>query len=376
MVLPVVHPTPETPPHSSNTQHIIPTPSTQDMIESSLMESEFVQSRAPTPLRVTCYGSSSSKTPELYLREARQLGYILAKRGHTCINGAGSYGCMAAMNDGAIAGDGHLVGVIHEMWLVDHGGVGKSDEGSPTTTDTTTNTTTTMAAATASKQSKQGVTNRDGGTHTVFSGNNRDSPGPVREVLVARGADLQERKRLLVANTNALVVLPGGPGTWDELWEMACLRKLGLGLSLPICCINCNGFYGPFRAMLQRAYEDQLLDQTPDEILHFVDSAESAVRWVEQNAQLQPKATTAVNRSNVLRKSSFLGGDYSMGMRTSLQQSWHTLRSSFWEDGDLSPSNGQQVAPVMSWLLFVAGMVAGAALMSVYPDRTRLLTRN
>lgn len=29
--------------------------------------------------------------------------------------------------------------------------------------------------------------------------------------------DLQERKRLLVENADALVVLPGGPGTWDEV---------------------------------------------------------------------------------------------------------------------------------------------------------------
>lgn len=34
------------------------------------------------------------------------------------------------------------------------------------------------------------------------------------------GPDLQERKKFLVSNTDALIVMPGGPGTWDELWEM------------------------------------------------------------------------------------------------------------------------------------------------------------
>lgn len=76
---------------------------------------------ASVPLNVTCYGSSSSKTPDLYLEEARLMGYILARRGHVCINGAGSYGCMAAMNDGVHAGEGHVRGVIHEMFLADNG---------------------------------------------------------------------------------------------------------------------------------------------------------------------------------------------------------------------------------------------------------------
>ena len=70
-------------------------------------------------LRVCCYGSSSSQTPLVYMQEAATLGFLLAIRGHVCVNGAGSFGCMAAMNDGAAAGNGHIVGVIHEMWLVD-----------------------------------------------------------------------------------------------------------------------------------------------------------------------------------------------------------------------------------------------------------------
>lgn len=31
------------------------------------------------------------------------------------------------------------------------------------------------------------------------------------------GNDLQERKKFLVNNTDAIIVLPGGPGTWDEV---------------------------------------------------------------------------------------------------------------------------------------------------------------
>jgi predicted Rossmann-fold nucleotide-binding protein len=122
------------------------------------------------------------------MKEARALGYILAKRGHVCVNGAGSYGCMAAMNDGAMAGNGHIVGVIHEMFLVDGGFWGEKN------------------------------IDRDGGAHKVFDSASSDNiNGPIREILVAGGDDLQERKKFLVDKAEALVVLPGGPGTWDEV---------------------------------------------------------------------------------------------------------------------------------------------------------------
>lgn len=80
---------------------------------------EFLSKRSDDPLRTTCYGSSSSATPVEYLAEAEMLGRALALRGHTCVNGAGSAGCMAAMNDGASDEGGDIVGVIHEMFVVD-----------------------------------------------------------------------------------------------------------------------------------------------------------------------------------------------------------------------------------------------------------------
>mmetsp|Transcript_28236 Transcript_28236/g.67967 ORF Transcript_28236/g.67967 Transcript_28236/m.67967 type:complete len:193 (-) Transcript_28236:516-1094(-) len=184
---------------------------------------------ATPPLRICCYGSSSSRTPEKYTDAAYQLGRLLALRGHTCVNGAGAAGCMAAMNRGASDGNGHIVGVIHEKFVVDG-----SDWFE--------------------------------GAHSVF----RDGKN---EIVVASGNDLQERKRLLVDGADALVVLPGGPGTWDELWEMACARHIGFH-AMPIVCINVDGYYDTFKAILQRAHEDELLYKHPRDIVHFEDTPE------------------------------------------------------------------------------------------------------
>ena len=134
----------------------------------------------PHSLRICCYGSSSSRTPEKYTSAAYQLGQTLALRGHTLVNGAGSNGCMAAMNQGAHDYHGHIVGVIHEKFVVDG-----SDWFE--------------------------------GAHSVFAKKDNKCGGGSTEILIARGNELQERKRLLVEGADALVVLPGGPGTWDEV---------------------------------------------------------------------------------------------------------------------------------------------------------------
>eukprot|EP00984_Skeletonema_dohrnii_P026381 scaffold15740_cov67-Skeletonema_dohrnii-CCMP3373.AAC.1 len=66
--------------------------------------------KAPTPLRICCYGSSSSRTPKKYTDAAYNLGYHLAQRGHTCVNGAGNAGgylcvliCCKNDDDGSLA---------------------------------------------------------------------------------------------------------------------------------------------------------------------------------------------------------------------------------------------------------------------------------
>lgn len=104
-----------------------------------------------------------------------------------------------------------------------------------------------------------------------------------------------------MANTDALIVLPGGPGTWDELWEMACARHLNLN-NLPIVCVNVDGYYEPFREMLHRAYVDKLIHLPPDQIVRFASGAEDAVRFVEdygkQTEQKLPTPEKAKSKEN------------------------------------------------------------------------------
>ena len=93
-----------------------------------------------------------------------------------------------------------------------------------------------------------------------------------------------------------------------QLWEIACARNIGLS-STPIVCVNINGFYDPFRVMLQRAWDDKLTKLSPEQIMHFADSSEEAIQWIEavQGAkaedQVVPKSAKA---SGLLRLSSVI----------------------------------------------------------------------
>ena len=49
-----------------------------------------------------------------------------------------------------------------------------------------------------------------------------------RRILIAKGNDLQERKKLLVKDADALIVLPGGPGTWDEVCDDCIVRYIAI----------------------------------------------------------------------------------------------------------------------------------------------------
>jgi predicted Rossmann-fold nucleotide-binding protein len=352
----------------------------------SAFDTPFSREYAQSSLRVTVYGSSSGKTPQRYLTEARRVGFILAKRGHICVNGAGQFGCMAAMNEGVELGNGSVVGVIHEMFLVDNGYWETSDQETTTGTSAAGSGTGTTATTTKSEPTKRTVIMRDGGAHDVFTNattRRKDEKlstitpcqqPPIREILVAGGNDLQERKKLLVRGTDALIVLPGGPGTWDELWEMACARHLNLN-QLPIVCVNVGGFYEPFRQMLEQAWDDELIKMPPEDIVHFAPNAEEAVRWVELETERlkngdsskktrRDRRSFGRNNKSLLQRTSFFSASpyQNLGRRSFF--SWTSATSEADTDDDRSERQGMGDIDRSSDLICMTGLSFSITLLA------------
>lgn len=81
--------------------------------------------------------------------------------------------------------------------------------------------------------------------------------------------DMRQRKAEMERRADAFVVLPGGIGTLDEVFEILSLRQLRLTLK-PLVVLNQNGFYDPLYALLDHMQAAAFLRTPLDRLLSFV----------------------------------------------------------------------------------------------------------
>lgn len=94
-------------------------------------------------------------------------------------------------------------------------------------------------------------------------------------------ADMHERKRTMLALSDAVIALPGGCGTLEELLEAITWKQLGLYLH-PIVLLNTRGYYDPLLQVFSRAVDEHFMGlrhasiwhvaSTPDEALELIHS--------------------------------------------------------------------------------------------------------
>ena len=180
--------------------------------------------------RVCVYCASSRQTDPAFGEAAARLGALLAAEGITIVYGGGAVGSMGALADAALAGGGRVVGVLPRfMYDLEWG-----------------------------------------------------HPG-LTELRVVN--DIHERKRLMIEEVDALVALPGGCGTLEELLEAITWKRLGLHVH-PIVLVNLRGFFDPLVAQLERCVDERFMDERHREMWTVVAGADdvvaairSAPRW-------------------------------------------------------------------------------------------------
>jgi uncharacterized protein (TIGR00730 family) len=70
---------------------------------------------------------------------------------------------------------------------------------------------------------------------------------------------MHERKKVMLMNANAVVVLPGGAGSLDELFEALTWRQLELH-DKPVFVINTNGYWDPLLTMIDHMIDNGFAD--------------------------------------------------------------------------------------------------------------------
>ena len=91
---------------------------------------------------------------------------------------------------------------------------------------------------------------------------------------------MHERKRLMLENIDALVALPGGSGTLEELLEAITLKRLGK-FTEPIVILNTNKYYDPLKEMLEKSIREGFMFDKHKEMWAFVDHPEDVLPSIE-----------------------------------------------------------------------------------------------
>ncbi len=87
---------------------------------------------------------------------------------------------------------------------------------------------------------------------------------------------MHERKKVMLMNANAIVVLPGGAGSLDELFEVLTWRQLGLH-DKPIVVLNTEGYWDPLLTLVDHVIAQGFADPSLASFLTVVDTPASAM---------------------------------------------------------------------------------------------------
>lgn len=170
---------------------------------------------------VCVYCGSRFGAMQSYVDAAEDLGARLAGNGLRLVYGAGDVGLMGAVARAAQTAGGETFGVIPQH-LVDWE-VGKTDLTSYVVTET-----------------------------------------------------MHERKKVMLYNSDAVVLLPGGMGSLDELFEAITWKQLKLH-NKPIVILNTDGYWEPLRALMSHVVTEQFCGAETTEDLIWVDTPAEAI---------------------------------------------------------------------------------------------------
>jgi len=98
---------------------------------------------------------------------------------------------------------------------------------------------------------------------------------------------MHDRKRMMAERSDAFVALPGGIGTFEELFEVWTWRQLGYH-DKPVGILNCAGYYDGLLAFLAHTVEQQFLSDWQMSLIQTGDEPTALLSSLVQAAGLAP----------------------------------------------------------------------------------------
>lgn len=178
-------------------------------------------------MTICVFASSSSRISNEYGIAASNLGSLLARDGIHVVFGGGGIGLMGKLADSVLENGGTITGVIPSFM---------KDEG---------------------------------WDHSK-----------VKDMIIT--VDMGERKKKMFSMADAIVALPGGVGTLEELTEAITLKQLGL-FSGPIIILNTLDFYKSFIEFLEHMISGNFLRYEHKGIWEIASSPEEVITYIMKN---------------------------------------------------------------------------------------------
>ena len=170
-------------------------------------------------------GSRSGDSPN-YIFEAEALGNLIARQNWRLVYGAGNSGMMGAVANATQRGKAKTFGVIPHHLVQRE--VGKTDLDNYIITD-----------------------------------------------------NMHERKKLMFTNSDAIILLPGGPGSLDEFFEVLTWAQLNVHKK-PIVVINVENYWNPLFSLIDHTVSTGFADSSIKKMFRITDTAKEAVEYLTQ----------------------------------------------------------------------------------------------
>ncbi|MCE1163897.1 MAG: TIGR00730 family Rossman fold protein [Bacteroidetes bacterium] len=178
-------------------------------------------------MRICVYCASSAKVDRAYFEAAEKLADEFAKNNVEVVYGGGAVGLMGVLADTMLKHGGNIIGILPKFMVEvewEHKGVNNM-----IMTDT-----------------------------------------------------MHERKAKFMEDVDALVALPGGSGTLEELLEAITLKRLGQ-FTKPIVILNTKSYYEPLLRMFDKAVEENFMNKVHLEMWKVVDKPEDVLDAVKNS---------------------------------------------------------------------------------------------
>lgn len=98
---------------------------------------------------------------------------------------------------------------------------------------------------------------------------------------------MQERRTLMMEKGEAFIVLPGGIGTYEEMFEVLVGRQLG-DHSKPIGIVNVGGYFNPLIDMLNHGITHNFIREAVHKLIYINSCPESVLNHITSTEVSQP----------------------------------------------------------------------------------------